>query len=74
MLGRGYAGYFRLRDDGALARLLDRASRDEKYYRRLKRAVQARRGRFAPAAEGSEVRRLTRELGQRAERLPSRRD
>ena len=61
MLGSGYAGYFALSDDKALASLLERAARDSKYYRRLKNAVLARRRLFAPSAEGRAVRRLVRE-------------
>ena len=74
MLGRDYAGYFALSDDKALAGLLERAALDQKYYRRLKNAVRARRRLFAPSAEGGAVRRLVRELGRRAERFPRRRD
>jgi putative glycosyltransferase (TIGR04348 family) len=62
MLGSGYAGYFALSDEKALARLLERAARDSKYYRRLKNAVLARRRLFAPSAEGRAVRRLVREI------------
>jgi putative glycosyltransferase (TIGR04348 family) len=62
MLGSGYAGYFALSDDKALARLLERAVRDPKYYRRLKDAVLARRRLFAPSSEGDAVRRLVREI------------
>jgi putative glycosyltransferase (TIGR04348 family) len=61
MLGSDYDGYFALSDDKALARLLERAARDSKYYRVLKRAVLARRQLFAPSAEGGAVRRLVRE-------------
>ncbi|HEX9672573.1 MAG TPA: selenoneine biosynthesis selenosugar synthase SenB [Burkholderiales bacterium] len=74
MLGSGYAGYFRLHDHEALAGLLERAARDSKYYRRLKDTVRARRRLFAPAAEGSGVRSLVRQLDRRAERFRSRRD
>jgi putative glycosyltransferase (TIGR04348 family) len=74
MLGSGYAGYFRLSDDKALAGLLERAARDSKYYRRLKDSVRARRQLFAPAAEGGGVRRLVRELGRPAERFRRRPD
>ncbi len=74
MLGPGYAGYFELSDDKALADLLERAARDSKYYHRLKDAVLARRRLFAPSAEGGAVRRLVRKLGQRAERFRRRRD
>lgn len=51
MLGRGYPGYFPLGDERALARLLQRAKDDAAFYRRLRRALHARRARFAPAAE-----------------------
>ena len=74
MLGGDYAGYFRLHDDRTLARLLDRAARDPNYYRRLKKAVQARSRLFAPSAEGSAVRHLARELGRAAERSRRRPD
>lgn len=74
MLGSDYPGYYVLRDDRALARLLKRAAIDPGYYRRLKRAVQARRPLFAPSAEGGAVRSLVRELGTRAERNRRRHD
>jgi putative glycosyltransferase (TIGR04348 family) len=51
MLGRGYPGYFPLGDERALARLLQRAQDDDAFYRRLCRALHARRARFDPAAE-----------------------
>jgi putative glycosyltransferase (TIGR04348 family) len=51
MLGRGYPGYFPLRDEKALARLLEKAFEDRNYYRGLRRALAARRKLFAPAAE-----------------------
>jgi putative glycosyltransferase (TIGR04348 family) len=62
MLGDGYAGYFALADDKALARLLERAARDPKFCLGLKKAVLARRRLFAPSAEGGAVRRLVRGL------------
>jgi putative glycosyltransferase (TIGR04348 family) len=74
MLGSSYAGYFELSDDKALARLLERAARDSKYYRGLRNAVLARRRLFAPSAEGGAVRRLVRELSQPAERFRRRPD
>jgi putative glycosyltransferase (TIGR04348 family) len=74
MLGGNYAGYFALSDDKALARLLERAARDSRYYRELKDAVRARRPLFAPAAEGGAVRRLVRELSRTAERFRQRPD
>ncbi len=51
MLGRGYPGYFSLGDERALARLMARAGREPEFYRRLRRALAARRALFAPAAE-----------------------
>ncbi len=69
MLGSNYAGYFALHDDKALAGLLERAARDPRYYRGLKDAVLGRRRLFAPAAEGSSVRRLVQESRRRAERF-----
>ena len=74
MLGRDYPGYYTLRDDRALARRLERAATDPKYYGALKHDALSRRRLFAPAAEGSAVRRLARELGPRSERFPRRRD
>ena len=47
---------------------------DPDYFRALKNAVSSRRRLFAPAAEGSAVRRLVRELVPRAERFRRRRD
>ncbi len=51
MLGRDYPGYFTLGDEHALARLMARAREDGAFYRRLERALAARRGRFSPSAE-----------------------
>jgi len=51
MLGRNYPGYFPLYDDRALSRLIARCMDDGKFLARLKRALAARRKRFAPAAE-----------------------
>ena len=51
MLGRGYPGYFPLGDERSLARLMARAQREAEFYRRLRRALAARRALFAPAAE-----------------------
>jgi hypothetical protein len=51
MLGRRYPGYFALGDERALARLMARAGREPEFYRRLRRALAARRALFAPAAE-----------------------
>lgn len=51
MLGRGYPGYYPLGDERSLARLMARAEREPEFYRRLRRALAARRHLFAPAAE-----------------------
>jgi len=74
MLGRDYPGYYTLRDDRALARLLERAATDSDYFRALEDGVLSRRRLFAPAAEGGAVRRLVRELARRAERFGRRKD
>ena len=62
MLGRDYPGYFRLRDERALARLIERCRTDPDFYRRLKSAVRRRRAKFAPAAERAALRRALRGL------------
>ena len=62
MLGRGYPGYFGLFDERALARLIERAADDAKFYRRLKEATRARRKLFAPAAERDGLRKLVGEF------------
>ena len=62
MLGRAYPGYFRLCDDHALARLIDRAQRDAAFYRRLSDGVRRRRPLFAPSAERTALKKLLQEL------------
>ncbi|MEX2240993.1 MAG: selenoneine biosynthesis selenosugar synthase SenB [Burkholderiales bacterium] len=62
MLGRGYPGYFPLGDERALARLMARARREAEFYRRLRRALAARRHLFAPAAERAALARALRSL------------
>ena len=62
MLGVGDPGYFPLFDDRSLARLIERAATDPDFYRKLKRAVLARRQLFAPAAERRALRDLLREF------------
>ncbi|MBI3043848.1 MAG: TIGR04348 family glycosyltransferase [Betaproteobacteria bacterium] len=57
MLGREYPGYFPLRDDRALARLIERCRTDASFYSRLKRAVIRRRRQFAPDAERAALKR-----------------
>jgi putative glycosyltransferase (TIGR04348 family) len=51
MLGRGYPGYYRFGDERALARLIERASSDPRFYANLRAGLAARRRLFAPAAE-----------------------
>lgn len=51
MLGRGYPGYFPLRDEAKLARLLHRSFNEKNFYEKLKRHLRERKARFAPAAE-----------------------
>lgn len=63
MLGRGYPGYFALRNERALARLIECAARDAGFRRRLRRALLARRPLFSPRAERRALERLLRELG-----------
>ncbi len=57
MLGRDYPGYFPLRDDRALARLIERCRNDTKYYRRLTSAVRRLQRRFSPATEKAALKR-----------------
>ena len=53
MLGRDYPGYFPLSDEKRLARLLERAASDRRFYTALKQGLRKRRRLFAPAAERS---------------------
>ena len=51
LLGGGYAGYFPLEDERALARLIHRAASDPTFYSSLKKDLKGRRGMVAPRAE-----------------------
>ncbi|HEX7052555.1 MAG TPA: selenoneine biosynthesis selenosugar synthase SenB, partial [Burkholderiales bacterium] len=51
MLGARYPGYYPLGDQAALARLMQRARADRRFYRQLRSALGARRALFAPVAE-----------------------
>jgi putative glycosyltransferase (TIGR04348 family) len=62
MLGRGYPGYFRLHDERGLARLIERAADEPRFYRRLRHATAARRTLFAPAAESAALRKALHNL------------
>jgi putative glycosyltransferase (TIGR04348 family) len=63
MLGRGYPGYYPVAEERALARLIDRARTDPRFYRGLKDGVAARRPLFAPAAERRRLLAVVREAG-----------
>ena len=62
MLGRDYPAYYPVADHAALARLLAQAKHDAAFYRRLKKALRARRALFAPAAERRALLGVVREL------------
>ena len=51
LLGPGYAGYFRVGDERALARLIEKARLDRRFYRTLKRQIARRRPMVDPRAE-----------------------
>jgi putative glycosyltransferase (TIGR04348 family) len=51
LLGTGYAGYFPLEDERALARLMMRAATEGRFYRQLRAQVRKLRGLVAPQAE-----------------------
>lgn len=51
LLGAGYAGYFPLENQKALARLVVRAASDESFYRGLKAGVRALRASVSPRRE-----------------------
>jgi len=51
LLGAGYAGYFPLEDERALADLIGRAAADRRFYDKLRNDVKKLRGMVAPRAE-----------------------
>ena len=51
LLGPGYAGYFRVGDERALARLIEKTRLDRRFYRTLKRQIARRRPMVDPRAE-----------------------
>ncbi len=57
MLGRGYPGYFPLRDEKTLARLIERCRTDRDFYAKLRRALLARQSLFSPASERAALKR-----------------
>jgi glycosyltransferase involved in cell wall biosynthesis len=62
MLGEGYPGYFALYDHAALARLIERAVDDRRFYKELLFSIRKRRALFAPAEERSALLGVVREL------------
>lgn len=68
MLGRGYPGYFPLRDDWALARLLERCRNDAALYRKLGAALARRRRLFDPKSERAALERVLRAVQRDAAR------
>lgn len=62
MLGRDYPGFFPVRNERALGRLIERCRTDPVFYRRLKGAVRGRRTLFAPASERAALGRVLRDL------------
>jgi glycosyltransferase involved in cell wall biosynthesis len=61
MLGKGYPGMFRVFDEKGLAKLIQKLSREKRFYAKLKKTLQARRHLFAPAAERASLNRVVRE-------------
>ena len=61
MLGERYPGYYPVADDAALADVIARAKKDQRFYRSLQTAMRARRKLFAPAAERAALLRVVRE-------------
>jgi putative glycosyltransferase (TIGR04348 family) len=60
LLGRDYAGYFKMGDAAALAKLIAKAQIDPKFLARLRKQCAKRAPLFAPARERREVIRLLR--------------
>jgi putative glycosyltransferase (TIGR04348 family) len=61
MLGANYPGFYPVADHAALAELMKRAAHERRFYRRLQKALAARRPLFAPAAERRALVRVVRE-------------
>ena len=51
LLGAGYSGYFPLENERALARLINRISREKSFYRTLKRQIARLRPMVEPRSE-----------------------
>jgi glycosyltransferase involved in cell wall biosynthesis len=65
LLGERYPGYYRLGDERALARLIDRMRRDRRFAASLEKGVKARRPLVRPAAERRALRTLLAEIRDR---------
>ncbi len=65
LLGGRYRGYFRLGDERALARLIDRMRRDHRFAASLEKGVKARRALVRPATERRALRALLAEIRDR---------
>lgn len=61
MLGRNYPGYFPVADEKALGRLIGKCIDSKPFNQTLRRALAARRGLFAPAAERAAIRHVVRD-------------
>jgi putative glycosyltransferase (TIGR04348 family) len=72
MLGKDYAGYFPLADEGALAALLWRAEREPVFYRKLEKQCAARRKLVTPERERRALLAVVREAVRRARQSASR--
>jgi putative glycosyltransferase (TIGR04348 family) len=72
MLGRGYPGYFPVRDDRTLARLLVRAERERAYYDALVRACAKRAPLVRPSSERRALARLITEVAVKSFRVSPR--
>ena len=57
MLGRDYPGYFPVRNERALGRLIERCRTDRAYYKKLRGALIRRRALFSPSAERTALKR-----------------
>lgn len=69
LLGAGYAGYFPVEDERALARLVTRAATDSTYYRKLRAQIAPLRKNVAPQAEARALLAVMRDATARHGRL-----
>jgi len=64
MLGEDYPGYFKVGDERALAKLMQRCEREPMFYADLQNRCASLAGRFAPGAEAKALAKLVRDLVQ----------